>query len=89
MGVNIEKDPLTGIAPVRLLFDRSLNKKYDDLQYCNTILPGELRKQKQLDFFPIKHQLGTHRISSDDTVVRDIGMVPIKMLLLSRLNPSR
>lgn len=36
MGVNNEKEPLSGTSPVSLLFDRSLNKKYGNfimLQY--------------------------------------------------------
>lgn len=57
MGVNNEKEPLTGISPVSLLFDRSLNKKYGNFIMLQYKLVMGTKKQTQLYFFSIKHSV--------------------------------
>ena len=54
---------------------------------CNKIMSLEAKGEKQLSLD--RHQLGTHRTCSVITVVKDLGIVPVKVLLLSRLFPCR
>lgn len=50
IGVNNEKEPLVGMSPVNLLFDRSLyaTRKEDKLHLCNIVMMRKLKYKTYL-----------------------------------------
>lgn len=74
MGVNNEKEPLSGTTPERRLFDRSL------VPLCNMRTSHTLIKIET-----DRYQLVTHNTCRAVILVSNIGMVPVRLLLLSRL----
>ena len=77
MGVKSEKEPLTGISPVRRVFERSLHFQ-DEYHFS-----GQTNNQKHF-----KEIWETYRTCSDKTAVKDLGISPDKLLLLRRLHTN-
>ena len=77
-----EKEPLTGISPVRGLFERSLHFKIKLIPNNNQKHEHKGIRERERD------RRYTHRTCSDKTAVKDLGISPDKLLLLRRLNTN-
>ena len=87
MGVKSEKDPLTGISPVRLLFERSLHLMENYVLFANSLMAEKLVTFLSLSLPPLIEMkvYETHRTCNDRMLVKVTGIVPDKVLLLRRL----
>jgi len=77
MGVKYEKEPLVGIFPVKLFFDKSL----DSMTMCQVTYKIAHCQYSNVS----RHRSKTHRTCSLSRLVRPIGIFPDKLLLLRRL----
>lgn len=76
MGVNSEKEPVEGTSPDKLLFERSLFEIYGIVSY-------KKRKRKLIN----KEKINiTYRTWRAVMLVKDFGIEPERLLLLSRLH---
>jgi len=79
MGVNSEKEPLSGTTPERRLLDKSLHFKVN-------IENKTLALHKNIVKINKPHGKLAHSTCRAVTLVSDMGMGPVRLLLLSRLS---
>lgn len=95
MGVKREKEPLIGMVPVKRLFDRSLHSTCKEGRISCYLCQLKLSERKRGEGGGLNNhnkrtdQLGTHRTCSERIVVKDTGIFPVKVLLLSLLSLQR